>query len=119
MSNRTENMNSQNDSYSDDTEQNDSYAQSLMDEFEHEMQDSIEAELETLLLATMDDHVPKQGHLMLMLEQSQGAFPVSDVSLYNDDFWRFGTHRFAKSLSVHFNHATKGANDLKRALAFY
>lgn len=101
------------------TEQDDSYAQSLMDEFEHEMQDSIEAELETLLLATMDDHVPKQGHLTLMLEQSQGAFPVSDVSIYNDAVWRFETHRFANSLSVHFNHATKGANDLKRALTFY
>lgn len=83
------------------------------------MQDSIEAELETLLLATMDDHVPTQGQLTLMLEKSQGAFPVSEDSLYNHEVWRFKTHRFSNSLSVYFDHATKGANDLKRALAFY
>lgn len=97
----------------------DRYAQSLLDEFEQDIQESIETELEALLLNTVDNHAPKKGYLTLMLEQSQGAFPVSPLSLYTDAVWRFPSHRFSKSLSLNFNHLTEGANELKRALAFY
>lgn len=97
----------------------DRYAQSLLDEFEEDIQDSVEAELEALLMNMVDNHVPHKGYLTLMLEQSQGAFPVSPLSLYPDVVWRFPSHRFSKTLSLYFNHSTEGANDLKRALVFY
>lgn len=97
----------------------DDYAQSLIDEFEQDIQDSIHAELESLLRDTLDDYTPKGGHLTLMLEHSQGEFPVSRESLYLETTWRFQVNRCSSSCSISFNHATEGANDLKRALTFY
>lgn len=91
----------------------DSYAQSLIDEFEQDIQDSINAELESLLRDTIDNHTPKGGHLTFMLEHSSGEFPVSRKSLYHETTWRF------PSCSISFNHVTECANDLKRALTFY
>lgn len=96
-----------------------SYAQSLIDEFERDVRESVQVELESLLRDTIDDHVPKGGHLTLMLANSQGEFPVSRDSLYRDRKWRFDVLSCSSACSVIFDHETEGANCLKRALTFY
>ncbi|WP_172439615.1 tyrosine-type recombinase/integrase [Pseudomonas putida] len=97
----------------------DSYAQSLLDEFERDIQESVNAELESMLKDSVNDHIPKGGHLALMLESTDGNFPISTESFYNDTIWRFPRNPHFRALSVSFNHETEGANILKRALAFY
>ena len=72
-----------------------------------------------MLRDTVDAHAPKGGHLILMLEHSQGEFPVSRHSLYLNTIWRFQVNSGSTSRSISFNHVTEGANDLKRALTFY
>lgn len=67
----------------------------------------------------MDNHIPKGGYLTLTLENSHGEFPVSRDSAYRDLRWRFDTFSCSSACSVNFDHATEGANDLKRALTFY
>lgn len=96
-----------------------SYAQSLLDEFERDIQESINAELESLLKDSVDDHTPKGGHLALMLESTDGNFPISTLSLYIDRIWRFPRNACSSAVSISFNHDTEGANILKRALVFY
>ncbi len=98
---------------------NDNYAQSLLDEFEQDAQDTITAELEAMLMKTLDDHTSKGGHLTLMLQHSEGDFPVSSISRYCEPVWRFQGHNCSDACSLYFNSKTEGANDLKKALSFY
>jgi hypothetical protein len=101
------------------TQDKESFAQHLINEFEQDVKVSVQAELESLLRDTVDNHIPKGGYLTLTLENSHGEFPVSRDSAYRDLRWRFDTFSCSSACSVNFDHATEGANDLKRALTFY
>lgn len=95
------------------------YRQSLIDEFEHDVRDSAETELESLLLESEHTNLPKDSDLIRKLDVSQGQFPVSAHSNYHDNPWRLETRRFGYSCAIYFDHVTIGANELKRALSYY
>lgn len=98
---------------------NEEYAQSLLDEFELDVRDAAEQELENLLLETAEDFKTHRSELLEKLDATGGDFPVSHSSRYLDKFWKLDTPRFADVVSIHFDHSVPGANDLKRALSFY
>lgn len=98
---------------------NEEYAQSLLDEFELDVRDAAEQELESLLLGTAEDFKTRKSELLEKLHASGGDFPVSASSCYLDTHWKLDTPRFTDVVSIHFNHSVPGANDLKRALSFY
>lgn len=95
------------------------YNQSLIDEFENEVRDAAEIELESLLLDSAQTTLPKGSELIRKLEASGGGFPVSTLSSYHDSPWRLDTHQFAYPCAIYFDHTVLGANELKRALAYY
>lgn len=95
------------------------YAQSLVDEFELDLLDAAEQELESLLLETEHSSQVHRSELLDKLSSSGGNFPVTPSSFYLDTAWKLDTHRFSDVISIRFEHMVPGANELKRALSFY
>jgi len=95
------------------------YKQSLIDEFELDVVDEAESELEQLLLSTEQVFRPDVSELMMKLDSSDGWFPVSSVSCYRDTFWRLDGPLHSTKIRISFDSGIVGGNDLKRALSYY
>lgn len=93
--------------------------QSLIDEFESETQDIANAQLQALIEETAINRIPKSCELRVNLEHTEGEFLVTNDSFYRDRKWVFQNLKTGFNKTVHFNHLTIGANELKRALTFY
>lgn len=95
------------------------YRQLLIDEYESDVNDEAEEELEQILRATEQVYKPNVSDLIMQLDATEGWFPVSSASLYRDDFWRLDNPKFSNPIRISFDSEIENGNDLKRALSFY
>jgi integrase len=103
----------------DTIQEREDYEKSLIDEFEYNIVSAAEAELEYLLSVSRPKTTPIEGLLTKKLRLTNGKFPVTPDSEYNDFEWKLESRKFGYNKSIFFKGRAKCFDNVKRALTFY
>lgn len=92
----------------------------LQSEFNSDLEEVAEAELAALMAETGGTLVQRLSTLKIKLEEfPDGAFPISEHSMYCDDTWVLFVNRYGTPKKVLFTGLTPPLIALKKALIYY
>ena len=104
----------------DDLDDLDDLQDELQTQFNSDLEEVAEAELSALMAETGGTLVQRLSTLRIKLEEfPDGAFPISEHSLYCDDTWVLFINRYGMQKKVPFTGLTPPLIALKKALIYY
>lgn len=103
-----------------DDDEDDDLEDELKSEFNSDLEEVAEAELAALMAETGGSLVQRLSTLKIKLaEFPDGAFPISEHSLYCENTWVLFINRYGTPKRVHFEGLTPPMIALKKALIYY
>jgi len=104
----------------DSDDEDDDLEDELKSEFNSDLEEVAEAELAALMAETGGSLVQRLSTLKIKLaEFPNGAFPISEHSLYCENTWVLFINRYGTPKRVHFEGLTPPLIALKKALIYY
>lgn len=108
------------DDLDDDDDDDDASDEQLKSEFQNDVEEAAEAELEALLEETGGQVKQRVGNLATKLNlYPDGAFPISQYSLYVEDNWTLFKNRFGSPTRINFASMTPPMKELKKGISYY
>lgn len=104
----------------EDDEDDEDLVDDMEAEFQNDVEEAAEAELEALLQETGGQVKQRVGNLTTKLElYPDGSFPISPYSLYSQDSWTLFKNRYGTAKTIYFEGMTRHIKELKKAIAYY